>query len=73
MIARAPGLTGADLTRIREDRGWSKTQAAAHVGIGRAAWTRYEAGETPVPLLLSWALAAVAFGLPPLTEYRRTN
>lgn len=50
------------LKSFRKRMGYSVTDAANKLGIGRATWTRYESGE-PIPKYVGLAMAALALGL----------
>ena len=60
-------MTGPDLKSTRERLGFTSiAEAARQFDVSRDAWSFYERGIRPVPLVLSYALAAYAYGLPPI-------
>lgn len=58
--------SGERIRAWREDRGWSKAELRARLGLSQHPLDAYEAGERPMPKFVALAYAALAFGLPPL-------
>ncbi len=59
-------MTPERLIEWREGRRLSKAAACRLLGVGSVnSWTRYESGQTPIPLTLQWAIAAMQFNLRP--------
>lgn len=53
------------LTEWREQRGWSKAEAARRTGTHWNSWTRWESGQAKPPEWLGYVLRAVGDGLQP--------
>ena len=50
-------MTGATLRRWRLRNELTVGQAADWAGVHRRTWIRWEQGTTPIPKLMTWALA----------------
>ena len=71
-------LTGSMIREWRDKLGWSQNETAEKLGISEGSLRSYEKGtrtdkEAPIviPLLLDWALSAVAAGLKPFSQMKR--
>lgn len=61
-------MTPDDLRPYVERYGPTNQQFAAKFGVRRETVARWLAGETPIPLMLQWALAAADAGLKPVQK-----
>ncbi len=64
-------MTPASLKAWRERLSWTKTRAAAELGLSPNGYAAYEAGRwngkpRPIPRHIALACAAIAHGLPPI-------
>jgi DNA-binding XRE family transcriptional regulator len=59
-------MKAASLTALRKRLKLSKSAFALQIGVGRRTLGQYEAEESPIPLTVALACAAIAFGLPPM-------
>lgn len=71
-------LTGKLLKALREKLGWSQAAIAEKMGVSEGSWRNYENEKridkpepVQIPLLLDWALSALAAGLKPFSEMRK--
>jgi transcriptional regulator with XRE-family HTH domain len=57
-------MTPSDWIKWREHLGITNAEAARRLGISKNMPAAYERGESPIPLYIALACAALAYGLP---------
>lgn len=58
-------MTPADFTAWRSRMGYSRVKAAVALGLSRNMPQRYEDGQSPIPLYVALACAALVRGIAP--------